>query len=123
MPRKLIYSIQEHHARNLHWDLRLEWNGALLSFALPKGVPTGKEKRLAIQTEEHEISYAFFEGEIKEGYGKGKVKLLDKGTYEMVSKKDSKMVINIKGRKLNGEYVLLKFPKSGENNWLFFKKN
>ncbi len=73
---KLVYSIQKHHARTLHYDLRLEWKGTLKSWAVPKEPPrTSKEKRLAIQTEDHAKSYAFFEGVIEEGYGKGTVKL------------------------------------------------
>ena len=121
----LIYSIQKHNASRLHYDLRLEKNGVLKSWAIPKEPPTKKGiKRLAVQVSDHKISYAFWEGEIPEGsYGAGTVKVWDKGTYEAVDVKRDKWVIKIKGKKLKGEYVLVR-TKLGDNkkNWLFFKK-
>ena len=122
-----IYSIQEHHASShLHWDLRLEHEGILLSWAIPKSPDVLKEKgtkRLAIQTEDHPLDYAFFQGEIKEGYGKGIVKLWDKGTYELKNKDSKKIEININGRKLKGDYVLIKsnYGSKPDKSWLFFK--
>jgi DNA ligase D-like protein (predicted 3'-phosphoesterase) len=118
-----IFVVHEHHARNLHYDLRLEMEGVLKSFAVPKEPPleTGI-KRLAIQVEDHDLEYAKFEGTIAEGYGAGKVKIWDKGTYELVEKTGDKIVVKLSGRKLRGEYILLKFKKAGEKNWLFFKK-
>ncbi len=122
-----LFVIHEHHARNLHWDFRLEMNGVLKSWAIPKQPPrTTGIKRLAIQVEDHLKSYATFEGEIKEGYGKGTVKIWDKGTYKLDSKKPHKLVFHLKGKILNGKYVLLKanFGKPEEQkdkNWLFFK--
>jgi DNA ligase D-like protein (predicted 3'-phosphoesterase) len=120
--KKLIYVIQRHESRKLHFDLRLEMNNVLKSWAIPKE-PSKKEgeKRLAIQVEDHDKNYANFEGEITEGYGKGKVKIWDKGSYELESlKPNKKIVFIIKGEKLKGRYCLLHF-KPKEKNWLFFK--
>ena len=120
-----IYVIQEHHASHLHWDLRFEFDGVLKSWALPKGAPKSCERRLAVQVEDHPISWASFEGTIPEGsYGAGEVKIWDNGTFELENKKDldmeKKLVINIHGRRLKGRYCLLHF-KPKEKNWLFFK--
>jgi DNA ligase D-like protein (predicted 3'-phosphoesterase) len=120
MTEKLTYVIHEHHATHLHWDLRLEMNGVLKSWAVPKE-PSENEKRLAVQVEDHPLGYEKFEGTIPEGqYGAGKVIIWDKGTYEPIDVSDKKMIIKINGKKLKGIYVLVKFkpPK----NWLFFKK-
>jgi len=125
MDKKRIYSIQKHHASKLHFDLRLEKAGVLKSWAIPKEPPKVQgEKRLAIQTEDHPTSFAFFEGEIEEGlYGAGKIEVWDKGTCEEVEWKENKIVIDIAGNKLNGRYVLLRFkPSKNSKNWLFFKK-
>ena len=121
---KKIYVIQKHNASHLHYDLRLEMDGALKSWAVQKEPPIKKGiKRLAVEVPDHEISYANFEGEIKEGYGKGTVKIWDKGTYDLVSKDDKKIVVDIHGKKLSGEYILLKMNLGGKKeNWLFFKK-
>lgn len=121
---ELIYSIQEHDASHLHYDLRLEYEGVLKSWAIPKKPPEKPGlKRLAVQTEGHSIDYWDFEGEIKEGYGKGTVKLWDSGKYILLEKNNNKWEIEIKGKKLNGIYVLIKFSSSkGKDNWLFFKK-
>ena len=121
-----IFVIHEHHATHLHWDLRLEVAGVLKSWALPKALPRTKGiKRLAIQVEDHLKSYADFEGEIKEGYGKGTVKIWDKGTYRLESKEPEKIVFKLKGKILNGKYFLLKTnfgnEKNKDKNWLFFR--
>jgi len=123
--KKLIYSIQKHSAKHLHYDLRLEKNGVLKSWAIPKEPPTKKgEKRLAVQTEDHPVDYAFFEGIIPEGlYGAGKVEVWDRGTYEIVEEHENSLVIRIKGKKLKGDYVLVKTKISNNpKNWLFFKR-
>jgi len=119
-----IFVIQKHDAKNLHYDFRLEINKVLKSWAIPKKPPLKKGiKRLAIQVADHDLSYAKFEGTIPEGdYGAGSVEIWDKGTYQMISKERNKLIFNLKGEKLKGEYVLLKFDKAGTNNWLFFKK-
>ena len=118
--KEKLYVIHEHHATHLHWDLRLEMEGVLKSWAVPKE-PSESEKRLAVEVEDHPIDYAKFEGVIPEGqYGAGKVIIWDKGTYEPVEISDKKIIVKINGKKLKGIYCLVKFkpPK----NWLFFKK-
>lgn len=119
-----IYVIQKHNASHLHYDLRFEMDGVLKSWAIPKEPPKTKgEKKLAVQVPDHEKNYANFEGEIKEGYGKGTVEIWDKGTYELIEKDDKKIVVNIHGKKLTGEYILLNSKLGGKKeNWLFFKK-
>ncbi len=115
-----VFVIQKHYARRLHYDLRLEMNGVLKSWAIPKEPPTKHGiRRLAIQTEDHELGYANFEGVIPEGmYGAGKVEIWDKGEYEMDEKEEDKLAFFLKGDKLNGRYCLVKFK---EGKWLFFK--
>ncbi|MDI6826154.1 MAG: DNA polymerase ligase N-terminal domain-containing protein [Candidatus Aenigmarchaeota archaeon] len=117
-----IYVIQKHDASHLHFDLRLEMDGVLKSWAIPKEPPVEKGlKRLAVATENHPVDYADFEGVIPEGYyGAGKVEIWDKGTYELEERTEDKIVINIKGKKLNGRYCLIKF-KGQDKNWLFFR--
>jgi len=117
-----VYVIQEHHAKRLHWDLRFEIDDTLKSWALPK-IPPQKEgeKRLAVAVDDHPIEYALFEGEIPVGnYGAGQVTIWDTGTFEILEKDAKKLVIDIKGDKLQGKYCLLHF-KPQEKNWLFFK--
>ncbi len=120
-----IFVIHKHHARNLHWDLRLEMQGVLKSWAIPKQPPRTKAiKRLAIQVPDHPKSYADFEGEIEEGlYGAGKVKIWDKGTYKLESKKEDKIVFELNGKLLKGKYVLVKtkYGNKPEKSWLFMK--
>jgi DNA ligase D-like protein (predicted 3'-phosphoesterase) len=103
--------------------LGLEIDGVLKSWAVPKE-PSKKEgeRRLAVQVDDHDISYGKFEGTIPEGsYGAGKVKIWDKGNYELESLKPNKKIIfKINGKKLKGRYCLLHF-KPKEKNWLFFK--
>jgi len=117
-----IYVIQKHDASHLHYDLRLEMDGALKSWAIPKGPSTEKNvKRLAVAVEDHPIGYENFEGIIPEGqYGAGKVEIWDKGTYSIEGRTGDKIIVNINGKKLNGRYCLIKF-KGQEKNWLFFK--
>ena len=120
--KRPVYVIQEHHATRLHWDLRFEISGTLKSWALPKGVPNGNERRLAVQVDDHPIEYAAFEGTIPKGsYGAGEVKIFDNGTFDMETYEEGKkIVVNIFGNKLKGRYCLLHF-KPKEDNWLFFK--
>lgn len=116
---RLKYVIQEHKASHLHWDLRLELDGVAKSWAVPKEpILKGGVRRLAVQVEDHDIDYMDFEGEIGEGYGKGSVKIWDKGYWEPESINEKKIVAVIHGKKLNGRYTLLNFK---EKNWLFFK--
>ena len=125
MPSKKIYIIQKHNASHLHYDLRLEFDGVLKSWAIPKEPPTKTGvKRLAVAVADHEKSYAKFSGTIPDGvYGAGKVEIWDDGTYDLIEKDDKKIVVDIHGKKLSGEYILLKTKLEGkEENWLFFKK-
>ncbi len=103
------FVIQEHHARRLHWDFRLERGGVLVSWALPKGLPedpTGN--RLAIRTEDHPLEYASFEGEIPPGqYGAGTVRIWDRGTYETEKWTDDEIKVIVHGSRVSGRYVLI----------------
>ena len=118
-----VFVVHEHNARNLHYDFRLELNGKLKSWAMRKIPPRRAGlKRLAIETEDHRLPYAKFEGEIKEGYGKGTVKIWDSGSYGMKSNKKEKLVFELKGKKLNGTYVILRFKRAGPRQWIFFRK-
>lgn len=120
--KKLKFVVQEHFAKKHHYDLRLEMDGVAKSWAIPKEIPEKKhEKRLAIQTEDHEIEYMNFEGIIEEGYGKGEVKIWDCGEYELLKKDQKEIKFRLYGRRLNGEYILLRFQKAGEDAWLLFK--
>ncbi len=122
---KKKYSIQKHDATTLHYDLRLEKEGVLKSWAIPKGPSKNpSDKRLAIETEDHPLNYADFEGEIEEGrYGAGNVELWDEGTYEEIVWKENKIIVDIDAERLNGKYVLIRFkPEVEPENWLFFKK-
>ena len=117
-----IYVIQKHAATQLHYDLRLELDGVLKSWAVPKAPPvTAGVRRLAVQVDDHPMDYADFEGVIPDGeYGVGTVEIWDKGTFTLIDRKDDKLIVEIHGRKLNGTYVLVRFK--GPQNWLFFKK-
>jgi len=117
-----IYVIQRHVATRLHYDLRLEMDGVLKSWAVPKEPPVEPGvRRLAVQVEDHPVDYADFEGIIPEGeYGAGTVEIWDKGTYKLIDEKESKLIVDIDGEKLKGTYVLVRFK--GPKNWLFFKK-
>ena len=116
------YVVQKHFASHLHYDLRLEMDGVLRSWAVPKEPPTtAGVKRLAVQVEDHPLSYASFEGTIPEGeYGAGTVEIWDSGTYRTIDRKEDKLVIEIGGKKLTGPYVLVRLKD--KKNWLFFKK-
>ncbi|MBN2330333.1 MAG: 3'-phosphoesterase [Candidatus Aenigmarchaeota archaeon] len=120
-----IFVVQEHLASRHHWDLRLEIGGVLRSWAMPKEPPLAPGiRRLAIQTNDHPLEYADFEGNIPEGeYGAGRVKRWDGGTYEFESVHDNKYVCIMKGDRLKGAYVLLRFrPGKEKGMWLFFRR-
>lgn len=118
-----IFVIHDHWASHHHHDLRLEMDGVLKSWAIPKLTPTDPGvKHLAVQVEDHPIEYANFTGTIPEGeYGAGEVKIYDKGTYNIVHKSKNSMEINFQGKKVSGAYALVQF-KTEPKNWLFFKK-
>jgi DNA ligase D-like protein (predicted 3'-phosphoesterase) len=128
-----IFVIQEHHASHLHYDFRLESQGVLKSWAVPKGPSTDPHiKRLAALTEDHPMDYATFEGIIPSGYGAGTVIVWDTGTYENASEKDGKPIsvaaafekghikFILHGTKLKGGYALIRFHNS-DKNWLLIK--
>jgi bifunctional non-homologous end joining protein LigD len=114
------FVIQEHHARSLHWDLRLERDGVLVSWAVPKGIPTDpKRNHLAVHVEDHPLDYIDFAGEIPAGqYGAGKVKIWDSGTYECEKWRDDEVIVTFHGERLRGKYVL--FQTKGKN-WMIHR--
>lgn len=117
-----IFVVQEHHSRRLHFDFRLENSGVLKSWAVPKGIPNNpEEKHLAVETEDHPIEYANFEGTIPQGeYGAGTVKIWDQGAYKVKVWNDKMVEVILEGKKLKGRYILVKL-KAGEKNWLMLK--
>ncbi len=117
------FVVQEHHARRLHYDLRLERQGVLKSWAVPKGIPEQPgDKRLAVATEDHPLDYSNFEGTIPKGeYGAGTVKIWDKGNYEVKVWTEDKIEFTLEGQKIDGRYVLTRFKKDERKNWLLIK--
>ncbi len=119
------FVIQKHAASHLHYDFRLEMRGVLKSWAVPKGPPYGlDEKRLAMATEDHPIEYLDFEGTIPEGqYGGGTVMVWDTGAYEIMdgSYYKGRLRIFLEGRKLKGEWLLVKDAEKGSNAWQLIK--
>lgn len=130
--KKLSYLIQKHDATRLHYDFRLEWNGALMSWAVPKGPSENPEdKRLAVHVEDHPIEYGKFEGTIPAGeYGGGTVMLWDRGTWEPLDDVDEalhkgKMAFNLHGERLHGRWALVRLrarSKNDKDNWLLIKE-
>ena len=117
MPRFVVH---EHHAKRagLHYDLRLEFGGVLKSWAMRKEPPMEKGvKRLLIPQPDHQLDYLDFEGEITEGYGKGLVRIWDRGSYEPIEVEEGKLKLKFEGNRLKGRYVLIK----SRIGWLFFK--
>ena len=116
----LRFQVQEHHARRLHWDFRLELDGVLKSWAVPKGPPVELEvKRLAVEVEDHPLSYYGFEGTIPEGeYGAGTVTVWDEGTYVLELREPRKYHVLLNGKKLKGDYRLVNFK---DRNWLIYR--
>jgi len=117
------FVVQEHQASRLHYDFRLELGGVLKSWAVPKGVPTESGiKRLAVAVEDHPVDYINFSGIIPKGeYGAGEVKIWDKGKWQMLdgSWERGSMKFNLAGKKLQGEYVLVRLKD--KKNWLVYK--
>ncbi|RCG31618.1 ATP-dependent DNA ligase [Sphaerisporangium album] len=114
------FVVQEHHARRLHWDFRLERDGVLVSWAIPKGLPLDpKTNHLAVHTEDHPLEYAGFEGEISKGeYGAGLVLIWDRGTYETEKWTEREVKVVLHGSRTSGRYVL--FPTNGKN-WMIHR--
>lgn len=134
--KKPIFVIQKHDASRLHYDLRLEIDGVLVSWAVPKGPSLNpQEKRLAIMTEDHPMEYGKFEGVIPEGnYGAGPVMIWDHGTYTNIKEKDGKIIpmnnclqmgtieVDFHGQRIKGKYALVKL-KGKDKQWLLIKMN
>ncbi len=120
-----IFVVQRHSARALHYDLRLERDGALMSWALPRGVPLrGGERSLAVHVEDHPLEYATFAGDIPAGeYGGGWVEVWDHGTYEVLKERpDGTLTVILHGERLNGEWALVPAKLDGqERNWLIIR--
>ena len=113
------YVIQKHDASHLHYDLRLEMDGVLKSWAVPKGPPEEPgPRRLAVQVEDHPVGYIDFEGTIPSGYGAGTVKIWDQGRFELESRAPGKLVFRLHGRRLNGRYSLV---RTTGKNWIMQK--
>src|SRR5437867_5513171 len=121
-----VFVVQRHDARRLHYDFRLERNGALASWAVPKGVPLEPgQQHLAVHVEDHPLEYATFEGEIPKGqYGAGSVEIWDSGTYELLEeKKNGGLTVRLHGKRLDGTWALVPAHLSGdEKNWLILRK-
>ncbi len=122
MSEHRTFVVHKHYASHLHYDLRLEMDGVLKSWAIPKEPPfVARVRRLAVQVEDHALEYGTFEGTIPEGeYGAGKVEIWDKGTYELTDRKEDKLIVDLHGDRLKGVYVLVRFKDV--KDWLFFKK-
>lgn len=120
-----VFVVHEHHATHLHFDLRLEMEGVLKSWAVPKGPSMDpKDKRLAIMVDDHSLEYGSFEGEIPEGqYGAGKVVIWDRGKFSLKSGsiKEGKLEFTLSGKKLKGAFVLARMSGK-EKEWLLIKK-
>ena len=114
-----IFVIQEHHARRLHFDLRLEHHGVLASWAVPKNLPTEpKDRRLAVNTEDHPLGYETFEGTIPKGeYGAGHMTIWDRGWYECEKWREDEIIVWLHGEKVSGRYVLVR-TSAEKNQWI-----
>jgi len=123
-----IFVVQEHHARRLHWDFRLERDGVLASWALPKGIPDDPAvNHLAVRTEDHPLEYAEFHGEIPRGeYGAGAVTIWDRGTYELVKWNDREVKVILHGERLSGGFALFCTDRSTERgrskDWIIHRE-
>lgn len=115
------FVVQEHHASRLHWDFRLEMDGVLKSWAVPKGPPEEPTvRRLAVQVEDHPVDYIDFAGVIPDGYGKGTVYIWDHGTYQLEERREDRLAFELRGERLKGPYLLL---RTKDENWLLMKRS
>jgi len=135
MSKHPIFVIQQHHASTMHYDFRIEVEGSLASWAVPKGLSTNpKDKRLAIRTEDHDRDYAKFEGVIPPSeYGAGTVIVWDRGSYENITEVNGETVdissalgnghavIRLHGEKLSGGYALQRMRRGDDEQWLIIK--
>src|SRR5689334_15283042 len=116
------FVVQEHSARRLHWDLRLEHDGVLASWAVPNGIPTDPaENRKAVHTEDHPLEYLDFEGEIPKGsYGAGTMRIFDRGTYEPEKLRDREVIAEFHGERVTGRYALFQTGPD-EKDWMIHR--
>ncbi len=119
-PERARFVVQEHSARAMHWDLRLEHEGTLVSWAVPKGIPADPERNnLAVRTEDHPLEYLDFHGEIPAGnYGAGTMRIYDRGTYETHKFRDREVMVTFHGERVRGKYVLF---QTGGKNWMIHR--
>jgi len=125
-----LYVIQQHAATSLHYDFRLEVAGVLKSWAVPKGLSTDpREKRLAVQVEDHSLGYAGFEGEIGSGYGAGRVIVWDRGTWRSLTEASAEealarghLSVWLEGEKLRGGWTLHRTSGGAKPQWLLIKR-
>lgn len=119
-----VFVVQEHHAQNLHWDFRLEHEGVLASWAVPKGVPQEiGGKKLAVHVEDHPLEYGDFSGNIPNGqYGAGHVEIWDKGTFETIKWDNNIVEVVLSGKRMKGRYSLIKTKGYGRNSWILMKQ-
>ena len=120
---KYRFVLQEHYASHHHFDFRLEKFGVLKSWALPKGMPKKVgEKRLAVMTENHPMSYINFKGVTPKGqYGAGTTYINDTGTYQQLKWSPEEISFILEGKKYKGKYALIKLPKAGKNDWIMVR--
>src|SRR5437763_7565412 len=118
------FVVQEHHATRLHWDLRLEHDGALASWAIPNGIPPDpSENRLAVRTEDHPLEYLEFHGEIPKGqYGAGTMSIWDGGTFTTHKWEAKKVEVSFHGERLSGRYGLFQIGRNEtSNDWMIHR--
>ena len=120
MPR---FVIQEHHARSHHFDFRLERDGVLKSWAVPKGIPDEPGvKRLAVEVEDHSMEFGSFEGKIPSGqYGAGEIKIWDDGKCEYHEWGMDRIVVSLSGNRVVGKFALVRFKQPERQKWLLFR--
>ena len=122
-PNNYRFVLHEHYASHHHFDLRLERYGVLKSWALPRGMPEKTtDKRLAVQVDNHPLSYINFKGITPKGqYGAGKTLIADNGTYQALKWTSNEISFLLNGKKYKGKYALIYLPKIGKNDWIIVK--
>lgn len=116
----MLFVVQKHHSKRPHYDFRLERDGVLKSWAIPKEIPAlPGERRLAVQVEDHHLAFGEFEGVIPEGqYGAGRIEVWDRGTYETIRWDADGIIVVLYGTHLRGPYCLIPFRRAGDREWL-----
>ena len=118
------YVVHRHHATRLHWDVRLEMRGVLVSFAVTQGPPleAGK-RRLAVHTEDHPLEYLTFHGVIPDGYGAGTMTIWDEGTYDLLKDSPNEYKVHFHGKRLEGEWVIVQTKQNEGRDWLMMRRS